>query len=49
MKLLITNDDGIDADGIRDLTRDLSADNEVFVVAPDVNNSAVSNRIIFVN
>ncbi len=45
MKLLLTNDDGIDAEGIKVLARTLSAENEVFVVAPDVNNSAASNRM----
>lgn len=45
MKLLLTNDDGIDAEGIKVLAEVLSADNEVFVVAPDVNNSAASNRM----
>ena len=33
MKLLLTNDDGIDAEGIKVLARTLSAENEVFVVA----------------
>lgn len=45
MKLLITNDDGVDADGIRVLTERLSRENEVCVVAPDANRSAVSNGI----
>ena len=45
MRLLITNDDGIDAPGLAELARSLSAVHEVWVVAPDKNRSAISNAI----
>src|SRR5574344_374949 len=45
MKLLLTNDDGYDADGIQTLAACLSRDNDVYVIAPDRNRSAVSNGI----
>ncbi len=45
MKLLITNDDGVGAEGIRVLADVLSAENEVWVIAPDRNRSAVSHCI----
>lgn len=43
MKLLITNDDGIDGEGLRALTAVLAPLHEVYVVAPDKNRSAVSH------
>lgn len=45
MRLLITNDDGIDAPGLIELVRVLSNNHEVWVVAPDRNRSAISNAI----
>lgn len=46
MRILLTNDDGIDSEGIRSLAYALkNAGNEVFVVAPSENNSAVSHKI----
>ena len=45
MKLLITNDDGIEASGIAVLTEIMQSFGEVYVVAPHVNNSAVSHAI----
>lgn len=46
MKLLLTNDDGFSADGIKTLARRLSdAAHEVWIFAPDRNRSAASNRI----
>ena len=46
MKLLLTNDDGFSADGIKTLARHLSdAGHDVWIFAPDRNRSAASNRI----
>ena len=43
MKLLITNDDGIESEGITVLAEVLASLHEVYVVAPDKNRSAVSH------
>ena len=45
MRILLTNDDGISCDGIRILADKLSAEHEVWLVAPDRNRSAVSNAV----
>ena len=45
MRLLLTNDDGIDGEGLWALYDALSAEHEVWVIAPDSNRSAVSNGI----
>lgn len=45
MKILITNDDGIDAPGIKALADALSAVAEIAVVAPDRERSAVSHSL----
>ena len=45
MHLLITNDDGIYAKGIRALANHLSKTNKVTVVAPDRQQSATSHAI----
>ncbi len=45
MKILITNDDGIYADGIYHLKKALDQIGEVLVVAPDVERSAVGHAI----
>lgn len=44
-KFLITNDDGIDADGIRRLAEAASAFGEVWVIAPDGQRSAASHSL----
>jgi 5'-nucleotidase len=45
MKILITNDDGIDAPGLGVLEKCFSKNNEVWVVAPNRNRSGVSHCI----
>jgi 5'-nucleotidase len=45
MRILISNDDGIRADGIRELAQELSELGEVFVVAPDRQRSAAAHGI----
>ena len=45
MRILLTNDDGIDADGITRLARAAKEFGEVWVVAPDSQRSAVSHGI----
>ncbi len=45
MRLLISNDDGIDAPGIRALIEALEPDHEVWVVAPDGQRSAQSHAL----
>ena len=45
MKLLLTNDDGIDGEGLQVLARTLRKEHDVWVIAPDSNRSAVSNGI----
>ncbi len=44
-KILITNDDGIDSDGLRRLVKEAVKFGEVWVVAPDGQRSAVSHSI----
>jgi len=46
-QILITNDDGIDADGIRKLAEIAREFGEVTVVAPDTQRSAASHHCIF--
>jgi len=43
MKILLTNDDGVEAEGIKSLYRILSKNNEVYIIAPDQERSACSN------
>ncbi len=43
MKILLTNDDGIDAEGIQFLYEGLSAEHDIFLIAPDRERSACSN------
>jgi len=43
MKILLTNDDGIDAEGLQLLKEAISADNDVYIIAPDRERSACSN------
>lgn len=45
MRILLTNDDGIGADGIQALWHELSKIAEIIVVAPDVERSATSQAI----
>ena len=45
MKLLITNDDGFDAEGIRELVKALSKEHDVTVVAPKYNQSCVGHGL----
>jgi 5'-nucleotidase len=45
MKILLTNDDSISSDGIKALIRTLSADHEVWVVAPENEKSGGSHSI----
>ncbi len=45
MQILLSNDDGITSPGLRVLVDIFSNGNEVYVVAPDKENSAVSNAI----
>lgn len=43
MKILLTNDDGIDAEGLLILKHILSDEHEVYIIAPDIERSACSN------
>lgn len=45
MKILLTNDDGIYADGLCALYKTLSLEHEVYIVAPEVERSAVGHAI----
>ncbi len=45
MKILITNDDGFDAEGIRELVKALSKEHDVTVVAPKYNQSCVGHGL----
>ena len=45
MRLLLTNDDGIDAPGLRALVERLASEHEVYVVAPDRERSAASHSL----
>ena len=45
MKILISNDDGYQSEGIKILTQYLSKDHKVIVVAPSENKSAASSSL----
>ncbi|HEY9788300.1 MAG TPA: 5'/3'-nucleotidase SurE, partial [Candidatus Obscuribacterales bacterium] len=45
MRILLSNDDGIDAPGIRVLAERLSRDHQVYVVAPDRERSATGHSL----
>ncbi len=45
MKILLTNDDGIDAVGINVLAEEFRRDNDIFMVAPDSERSAFSHSL----
>lgn len=47
MRILVTNDDGVESPGIIRLAEDLRALGEVTVVAPDGDRSAISHRVTF--
>ena len=44
MNILISNDDGVEGEGLKVLAGKLSENHKVYVIAPDRNQSAVSNR-----
>ncbi len=48
MKILITNDDGVYADGIRALAKAFQDDNELYVVAPDSERSGAAHSLTLV-
>ncbi|HPS56487.1 MAG TPA: 5'/3'-nucleotidase SurE [Spirochaetota bacterium] len=43
MRILLTNDDGINAEGIQSLNKKLSKRHEIYIIAPDRERSACSN------
>jgi len=45
MKILLSNDDGVMAEGIKALTTELSKEHEVYVVAPDRERSAAGHSL----
>jgi 5'-nucleotidase len=45
MEILISNDDGIEAEGIRVLAKSMRGLGEVTIVAPDKNRSGASNSL----
>ena len=45
MKILVSNDDGIAANGIRCLTETLALEHEVYVIAPDRERSAAGHSL----
>ncbi|KMT21383.1 5'/3'-nucleotidase SurE [Clostridium cylindrosporum] len=49
MKILITNDDGINAEGIKFLAMELEKEHEIIVIAPDTEKSACSHSITLKN
>ncbi|HEC61116.1 hypothetical protein LCGC14_2700390 [marine sediment metagenome] len=49
MKILLTNDDGIESSGLQGLKRRLQKHHDIWVVAPDGNRSASSHSISLTN
>ena len=49
MKILLTNDDGVDAENIKSLCKELSKNHEVWIVAPKNNCSGMSAAISYLN
>ena len=45
MKILVSNDDGIAANGIRCLTETLAKEHDVYVIAPDRERSAAGHSL----
>ena len=48
MKILVTNDDGIDSPGIRALADAMSRVGEVLIVAPDQEQSGIGTAVSFI-
>jgi 5'-nucleotidase len=49
MKILVTNDDGIDSPGLHSLAKAMQSIGEVFIVAPDSQQSAVGHALTIEN
>lgn len=49
MNILISNDDGVNAEGLKVLAKALGRENNVYVMAPSANRSAVSNCFTLFN
>jgi len=49
MKILLTNDDGYDAENIKSLFKELSKNHEVWIIAPKNNCSGMSAAISYLN
>jgi 5'-nucleotidase len=49
MRILVTNDDGIHAEGLKVLVSELAVENEVFVLAPDQERSGISHAMTLRN
>ena len=49
MRILLTNDDGISAPGLRALVEEFRVGHDVLVVAPDTQRSAVSHACTFLS
>jgi 5'-nucleotidase len=47
MKILVTNDDGIEDPGLKELTKGISEEHEVYVVAPDKRYTGYSGAVSF--
>ena len=47
MKIILTNDDGFNHQGIKSLFRELDKKHEVFLIGPDQNRSGFSSAITF--
>lgn len=47
MRILVSNDDGIDAPGLRTLVKVLAEENEVYVAAPDGERSSYSHSVTY--
>ena len=47
MKILLTNDDGYQAIGIRTLAKELSKTHEIYLVAPDTERSGASQSATY--
>jgi 5'-nucleotidase len=49
MNILITNDDGIESEGIKKLTKEISKYHDIYICAPKENNTGMSGAITFSN
>ena len=51
MNILLTNDDGIDSEGLQKLAKNLRASGKhrVFILAPDINRSGISHALALIN